>query len=109
MNQEKPEKGAKLQKLYIKYKKECKIEESKLWFGSISDIVFLLSRPQILKNRKNENSRERGLKYGRTLTQLLDAYIEKTVYLRELYFGPQNQKILLPNQYHGMVLKTIRV
>ena len=36
-------------------------------------------------------------------------YTEKTVQLRELYFGPQNQKILLSEQYYGMVLRTIRV
>ena len=36
-------------------------------------------------------------------------YTEKAVQLRELYFGPQNQKILLTDQCYGMVHRTIRV
>ena len=36
-------------------------------------------------------------------------YTDKTVQLRELYFGPQNQKILRSDQCYGMVLRTIRV
>ena len=38
-----------------------------------------------------------------------DSVTEKTVQLRELYFGAQNQKILLSDQCYGMVLRTIRV
>ena len=34
---------------------------------------------------------------------------EKTVQLKELYFGPQNQKILLSDQCYAMVHRTIRV
>ena len=36
-------------------------------------------------------------------------YTKKTVYLREQYFSPRNQKILLSDQCYGMVLRTIRV